>query len=291
MVLCLLNLILWILRLMSVQQMTKRKPKIIYVPKAARRTPKPAWVRREVIRIKAWSPQLGCRKIADVFNQQFAVRRKMTVSKSYVARTLYRYRYDVVYLRQRMKHRTPTAIAKNKIWALDLTQVHNEKGLSNLVLGVIDHGTRACVGLSFIADKCSKTLLHELVNLFRLYGKPKYLRMDNEACLNSVLIRFALRLLGIRIQRTQPHCPWQNGRIERLFGTLKNHLSQIKINNTNDLKTKLLEFRAYYNHARPHQHLKGKTPAQLWNNEKPGFTAQQISLWDGQLNAWYFSPM
>ena len=38
----------------------------------------------------------------------------------------------------------------------------------------------------------------------------------------------ALRLMGIRHQRIDPHCPWQNGRIERFFGTLKPHLRQLR---------------------------------------------------------------
>jgi transposase InsO family protein len=33
-------------------------------------------------------------------------------------------------------------------------------------------------------------------------------------------------LLGIRMQRTDVHCPWQNGRIEQLFGTLKAALAK-----------------------------------------------------------------
>ena len=36
-----------------------------------------------------------------------------------------------------------------------------------------------------------------------------------------------IKQLGIRHQRTTPGCPWQNGRIERLFGTLKNKLDQL----------------------------------------------------------------
>jgi hypothetical protein len=37
-------------------------------------------VRREVVRIKAWSPTLGCHKIADAFNRRFAGSKRMTVS-------------------------------------------------------------------------------------------------------------------------------------------------------------------------------------------------------------------
>ncbi|WP_153242666.1 integrase core domain-containing protein [Frateuria defendens] len=57
------------------------------------------------------------------------------------------------------------------------------------------------------------------------------------------------------------------------------------------MRTKLVEFRAWYNHARPHQHLHGKTPAEAWSGMakstgKPRF----ISVWEGRLTGWFFPP-
>src|SRR5690349_15670593 len=60
---------------------------------------KPDWVRREVIRLRACSPDFGCRKIADVFNRQFAVSKRMAVSKSYVANVLRASRAEIAHLR------------------------------------------------------------------------------------------------------------------------------------------------------------------------------------------------
>jgi transposase InsO family protein len=53
------------------------------------------------------------------------------------------------------------------------------------------------------------------------FGAPKCVRTDNEAVFTSRLFRLGLHLLGIRHQRTAPFAPWQNGRIERFFGTFK----------------------------------------------------------------------
>ncbi|WP_153242690.1 integrase core domain-containing protein, partial [Frateuria defendens] len=91
----------------------------------------------------------------------------------------------------------------------------------------------------------------ELVIAFRRFGVPRAIRVDNEACFNSRLMKAALTLLGIRLQTIDLHCPWQNGRIERFFGTLKHHLDRIAIVDKDELRTKLIEFRAWYNHARP----------------------------------------
>lgn len=58
------------------------------------------------------------------------------------------------------------------------------------------------------------------------YGKPRSVRADNEAMLVSWRFTAVLAMLGIRHQKTDIGCPWQNGRIERLFGTLKERLDQ-----------------------------------------------------------------
>ncbi|UXI68059.1 integrase core domain-containing protein [Tahibacter amnicola] len=103
-------------------------------------------------------------------------------------------------------------------------------------------------------------------------------------------MRIALRCLGIRLQRTELHCPWQNGRIERLFGTLKSYLDRIAIGNGDDLRTKLVEFRCWYNHVRPHQHLAGRTPAETWSGRsKARGEPEWFSGWNGRLTGWYFA--
>ena len=115
--------------------------------------------------------------------------------------------------------------------------------------------------------------------------------MDNEACFNSRVMKAALRSLGIRLQTTALHCPWQNGRTERFFGTLKQKLDRIAVVNGDDLRVKLVEFRAWYNHARPHQHLGGHTPAEVWGGrEKSVNRPRFVSIWSGHISGWFFPP-
>jgi len=66
-------------------------------------------------------------------------------------------------------------------------------------------------------------------------------------------------------QRTPVCAPWCNGRMERLFGTLKPLLRQLVIPKRAALQAALEDFTLFYNHARPHQNLEGLTPAQVWN--------------------------
>ncbi|MEO1333954.1 MAG: integrase core domain-containing protein, partial [Myxococcota bacterium] len=73
-------------------------------------------------------------------------------------------------------------------------------------------------------------------------------------------------MLGIKHQRTLLQAPWQNGRIERFFGTLK---SALKLRSDGPVDADdLRSFRAWYNHVRPHQHLNGQTPAEAWEGSK-----------------------
>jgi len=109
--------------------------------------------------------------------------------------------------------------------------------------------------------------------------------------LNSRLLRGALSLLGVRLQTIQPHCPWQNGRIERLFGTLKRHIDCVTIEGRDALDSKLIAFRAWYNHVRPHQHLGGHTPAEVWDGRRKSIKSPHwFSAWEGRLTGWFFPP-
>lgn len=262
-----------------------------FIPATKRRCrPKPPWVRRELVRLRAWSPELGCRTLAEVFNRRFA-ERGMSVSKSHVADVLRRAAAEVARIRQEGKHRVPRPMPKNRVWAMDLTGKADLTGRQHLMLGLLDHGSRACLRLEALTDKRALTILRELLVAFRRFGIPRCIRVDNEACFNARSMEAALALLGVRLQTTALHCPWQNGRIERFFGTLKRKLDHIAIVNGDDLHTRLVAFRAWYNHARPHQHLGGHTPAEVWNGRpKSTKRPRYVSLWGGHITGWFFPP-
>ena len=77
--------------------------------------PKPKWVKREVIALKALMPQAGCRTIAHHFNRQWKHRGQMTVSKTYVADTCRRHQYLILTERRKLKHRVPRPMPRNRV--------------------------------------------------------------------------------------------------------------------------------------------------------------------------------
>jgi len=159
------------------------------------------------------------------------------------------------------------------------------------VLGIIDHGSRANLALLPLKSKATITILRVILDCIERFGMPKQIRTDNEACFTSRLMAAVLRLLGIKHQRSELCSPWQNGRIERFFGSLKpllmSHLS--RRGGTEDLAETLSIFRFWYNHVRPHQHLKGRTPSEVWNGHVRSRRDEPVyfSAWDDLLTGFF----
>ena len=251
---------------------------------------KPEWLKQEIIRLKARMPQAGCRSIADICNRRFAASRKVTVGKTFVHQVLQRHDYEIQILRCKLKHVKPKAAPRNLIWALDLTGKTDAHGKLHALLGIIDHGSRTLLNLQALHDKTTGTILARINEVIRRHGKPKIIRTDNEGMFRSSAFSSALEQLGIRHQRTTPGCPWQNGRIERLFGTLKNKLDQWTVAGIEQLNSDLNTFQHWYNQVRPHQNLDGRTPSEAWSGinpyTKPPKQEQWFQAWNGLLTGY-----
>jgi putative transposase len=252
---------------------------------------KPGWVRKEVLRLKALMPHATCRDIAHCFNRRFEARRKMRVGKTFVWEWIRKHRYEIEVLRRRIKSARPRPVPQNLIWGLDLTGKASLDAKTHLVLGILEHASRAALWLEALPNKSSWTLIVTLLAAIKRHGRPRIVRTDNESVFVSRTFRLALLLLGIRHQRTDPGCPWQNGRIERFFGTLKDKLDRLAVESLQTLNLALGEFRFFYNHVRPHQNLGGATPAEAWAGVDP--YASRIKReywfegWDGLLAGYY----
>lgn len=170
----------------------------------------------------------------------------------------------------------------------------DQQGQLLAIVGVLDHGTHANLLLAAVPNKSTASLLRAVATCVERFGRPQILRTDNEAMFRSKLFRFALWLGGIRHQRIEPHCPWQNGRIERFFGTLKGKLDQWAVEGREELEVSLAIFRLWYNHIRPHQSLPGGTPAEIWapraRYRRSGRKPVWFEAWDGLLAGEYLPP-
>lgn len=227
-------------------------------------------------------PQAGCRTVADTFNRMF-VCDDMSVGKSFVHGVFKKYEYQIQVLRKRIKNAKPKPIPKNLIWGMDLTGKTDNQGDLHYILGMVEHKSRASLCLTALKDKSVITLLRHLLNVIEQFGKPRILRTDNEAVFVSWLLKAVLMFMGIKHRPIQLGCPWQNGRIERFFGTLKEKLNQIEIDTAEGLNQALKQFRFWYNHVRTHQNLGGRTPAEIWADRD---VFKQKLKWKYWFEAW-----
>ncbi|MDP3976921.1 MAG: integrase core domain-containing protein [Pseudomonas sp.] len=236
-------------------------------------------------------PKAGCRLVADTFNRRFAVKRQVSVSKSYVAYTLHQQSYAIAEARRCIRRRKATAGPANHTWALDLTGKQDVHGQQHALLGLFDHDTRRLLALTAVPNKSAWTLLGYLFLAIGRFGKPQAMRSDNERVFTGRLFRTVLRLAGIRQQLSGPGCPWQNGRIERLFGTLKSKLDRWRVPDRERLQSTLGQFVFWYNDVRPHQNLNGRTPLEAWHRVDPYRRAPKreewFEAWDGLLQGYH----
>lgn len=243
---------------------------------------KPAWVKSAVLQLAHDLPQVGCRTISNSFSLAYASSNQ-TISKTWVANLL-KARATALALARRKSRCIGRSGGSGepiqRVWGIDLTGLPLKSGESADVWGIIDHGSRTVLQLEPLMRFNSLILLGKLLIACGEYGMPKAIRSDNAAVFKTLLMRTALKLLGVKQQFTQLHSPWQNGRNERFWRTCKETLGtkpvrfrqglrtleeQMRFASIEALQSVLDEFRDFYNHSRGHQSLNGKTPAMVWN--------------------------
>jgi hypothetical protein len=216
---------------------------------------KPLWVKEEIIKLKAIDKNLSHRIIAEIFNSKFE---NESVSKTCVGYTLKNYHYEILEMRKNFKNKKPYDVKFNSIWGTDLTFINRQP-----ILGIIEHNSRKCLELIPLRQKSSVAVLKALLTILEKYPKPNAIRTDNEIVFKSKLMKFGLWFLNIRHQTTDLNSPWQNGRIERLFGTFKNTLALSQYDK-DDLGYLTYSFQWWYNNIRFHQNLDYETPEYIY---------------------------
>lgn len=267
----------------------RRKPALDDAPPIRSRR-KPDWVHDAVLALIDELTGAGCRTVADNFNRIHAHTGE-SVGKTFVNNLQRTRRAETQLNHKALKRRRHEPGTANTVWGLDLTGKTDDAGKTHMILGILDHGTRTNLALRALPSKATVCILRQLLDVIECYGKPRCIRTDNEAIFTSRLFRFCLRTLGIRHQTIDLHSPWQNGRIERFFGTLKRKLDHWVVSDLEGLNVSLAEFRLWYNHIRPHQHLQGKTPAEIWKGidvfRHPHQHVIKFEAWEGLLTGYH----
>ena len=116
-----------------------------------------------------------------------------------------------------------------------------------------------------LADEKGPTcagFLARAIAYFATFGIDRIERLMTD---NALAYRYSLRDVctthGIRQIFIRPHCPWQNGKVERLNRTLQTEWAYRQVFTTNDDRTAALApWLKHYNTVRRHSALRGLPP-------------------------------
>jgi putative transposase len=171
--------------------------------------------------------------------------------------------------RPRIEALPSAATAPNQRWATDLCRVWaGRDGWLTLAL-VIDCHTRELLGWhlskSGKATTATSALEQALIARFGTLGRvnaPFLLRSDNGLVFTSVAYTRLVKSYGLKQEFITPHCPQQNGMVERVIRTLKEQCTHRHRFETHQHASRVIsDWIRFYNHRRPHQALGMKTPA------------------------------
>jgi transposase InsO family protein len=162
---------------------------------------------------------------------------------------------------QRFEHAHP-----NALWPMDF------KGHFALLAGrchpltVLDDHSRYNLELGACGDEQGETVRDRLIQVFRRYGLPLRMTMDNGPPWGASdspytpLTVWLLRL-GIRVSHSRPYHPQTQGKDERFHRTLDVELlNHQRFADLVSAQRAFDRFRTLYNHERPHQALGQKPP-------------------------------
>ncbi|WP_290690264.1 MULTISPECIES: IS3 family transposase [unclassified Haematobacter] len=175
-------------------------------------------------------------------------------------------------MRPRIEAIPSVAAAPNERWSTDMCRVWaGRDGWTTLAL-VIDCHTRELLGWhlsrSGKATTAASALEHALITRFGTLDRvpqPFLLRSDNGLVFTSRKFTALVRGYGLRQEFITPHCPQQNGMVERVIRTLKEQcIHRQRFDSIQHAARAIGDWIGLYNHRRPHQALKMKTPAQAF---------------------------
>lgn len=179
----------------------------------------------------------------------------------------------------------PVTTAPNDLWATDFKgQFRTADGIYCYPLTVTDQHTRfllACHGLLSTRGTGVRPIFDRL---FREYGLPRAMRTDNGVPFASTSLHGLTPLnvwwlrLGIQHQRILPAHPQQNGAHERMHKTLKQGAIRPPRSTLATQQRAFNRFRQEYNHERPHQFLRGRTPGALYRSSLRTYTGALPTL-------------
>jgi transposase InsO family protein len=174
-----------------------------------------------------------------------------------------------------------TTTHANDLWTADFKgHFRTQDGIYCYPLTIADQHTRFLITCHGLASTKGIGVRPVFDRLFREYGLPRAIRTDNGVPFATTGIHGLSQLnvwwmrLGIQHQRILPGQPQQNGAHERMHKTLKAEAIRPPRATLVAQQRAFNRFRLEYNDERPHEYLRGATPASRYQPSSRAYDAR-----------------
>jgi hypothetical protein len=253
-----------------------------------RRSPRrtPARWRQSVRRLRQRFPHWGAKKIYARLHRQFPRARLPAV------RTITKWLPRLCPMRRRHRHsrRGPRLTlppltlpaAPNDVWTVDFKGFfRTTDGTRCDPLTVRDLFSRWLLAVRILPHQRQAAVRRVFIGLFRRYGLPKVIRMDNGSPFGSTgawglsALSVWWLTLGIRVEFIRPGHPEENGAHEQMHRELKRDTTRPPAAHPPGQQRRSDRWRKYYNTERPHEALGGRYPSDLYRRSRRHYRGPQ----------------
>lgn len=227
-----------------------------------------------VLELREAYPRRGPKKLFVMLQRKFGPK---TPSIATIGRILSRFgkvRQRSKFRRLSIVERAPSVRAEacNEVWTVDFKGWWRVRdGQRCEPLTVRDAFSRYILAIKVMKSPSLEDARRVFEALFARYGLPKVIQCDNGGPFINVQARGGLtRLsawwlsLGIKVVRSRPGCPQDNGAHERMHRDMSGDLQVAPAGSLSAEQRACDRWRQEFNHVRPHEALKGKVPADVY---------------------------
>jgi transposase InsO family protein len=162
---------------------------------------------------------------------------------------------------QRFEHEAP-----NRLWQMDFKGPLAVDRCRCHPLTILDDHSRFALGLQACLNQTGETVQDRLTQVFRRYGLPDRMSMDNGPPWGSstdfTKLSIWLIRVGVRVSHSRPYHPQTQGKDERFHRTLQREvLSRYTFHDLDQVQHRFDLWRDTYNLERPHESLGMQVPA------------------------------
>lgn len=159
--------------------------------------------------------------------------------------------------------------APNQVWQIDITVIKYNGLNLNLTCMIDSYSRKVLASVLSDASHSEETSLRCLESAL-CFGTPKIIHSDRGPQFWNMEWRKALKSKDIAVSYSRAGCPYENGKIERLFGTLKNELGMRKLRCRSYVEylAGVQNIIYKYNFKRLHQALNYATPQSKYVNSQ-----------------------